>query len=126
MVGTWGKSDIRVAWAAFALLGVVNFAALLPNHLISELRHFLFVADFGSFADVICESGKSRSEQPGGKTSNCPFCKGLAAFQLAITAASPTVKPLSALGQKIDASEAALLSLVYLVKARSRGPPSRA
>ena len=126
MVGTWRKRDIRVAWAAFALLGVVNFAALFPNHLISELRHFLFVADFGSFADVICESGKTRSEQPGGKTSNCPFCKGLAAFQLAITTASPTVKPLSTLGQKIDASEAALLSLVYLVKARSRGPPLRA
>ncbi len=126
MVGTWRKRDIRVAWAAFALLGVVNFAALLPNHLISELRHFLFVADFGSFADVICESGKSRSEQPGGKTSNCPFCKGLAAFQLAITTASPTVNPLSMLGQKIDASEAAILALVFLVKARSRGPPSLA
>ncbi|MFT3732201.1 MAG: DUF2946 domain-containing protein [Hyphomicrobium sp.] len=108
----------------FALLGVINFASLLPNHLISELRHFLFVADFGSFADFICESGKSRSEQPDGKTSNCPFCKGLAAFQLAVTSAPPTVGPLVATGQKIDASEAALLAIVFLVRARSRGPPA--
>lgn len=125
MVGTWGKRNVRIAWAAFALLGVVHFASLLPNHLVSELRHFLFVSDYGSFADFICESGKSRSDQPGGKTSNCPFCKGLAAFQLAVTETPVTISPLSALGQKVDASEAALLAVVFLVKARSRGPPPR-
>lgn len=124
MIGMVGARKQRVISAAFALLGVIYFASLLPNHLVSELRHFLFTADYGSFADFICESGKSRSQEPGGKTSSCPFCKGLAAFQLAVTGAPPTVRPLSMVGQRIDASEAALLAIVFLVRARSRGPPS--
>jgi hypothetical protein len=49
-----------LASAAFALLSVFHFSALLPNHLVSELRHFLFVADYGSFADFICENPAAR------------------------------------------------------------------
>lgn len=116
----------RNVWAVLGLLSVLYYASLLPNHLISELNHFLFVADYGSFADVICRSGKSRDSEPPGKASNCPFCKGLSAFQYAVTEMPPTVRPLEAIGQKIEACEAALLAIVFLVKARSRGPPPRA
>lgn len=124
MVGNWAKRKHRGAWAVFALLGVVHFAALFPNHVVSELRHFLFVADYGSFADFICESGKSRTQEPGGKTSSCPFCKGLAAFQLGLTEAPPSIDPLAITSEKLRASEAALLTLVFLISARSRGPPA--
>jgi hypothetical protein len=126
MVGNLGKRRWNSTWAAFALLGVVHFAALLPNHLISELRHSLFVADYGSFADSICDSAKSRSEQPGGKKSSCPFCNGLAAFQLAVTTAPLVLQPLSAIGQRIHESETALLAIVHLIRARNRGPPMSA
>lgn len=124
MMGTMGGARGRIISAAFALLGVLHFASLLPNHLVSELRHFLFVADYGSFADFICESGKSQSQDPGGKTSSCPFCKGLAAFQFAMTETPLAVGPLAMTGRKIEAIEAALLAIIFLIRARSRGPPS--
>jgi hypothetical protein len=124
MLGTIQRGRRGFISAAFALLSVFHFASLLPNHIVSQLNHFLFAADYGTFADFICGSGKSKSPEPGGKKGpSCPFCQGLAAFQLAVTEVPPVVRPLSRVGQKIDASEVALLAIVFLVRARSRGPP---
>ncbi|RUP08247.1 MAG: DUF2946 domain-containing protein [Hyphomicrobium sp.] len=118
----WAARHSRIS-AAFALLSVVFYASLLPNHLVSELNHFLFAADYGTFADVICKSGKSSDSVPPGKAPSCPFCKGLAAFQLALTEAQPAIRPLMLTGQKIEPSAAALLAITFLITARSRGPP---
>ncbi|MBS0251633.1 MAG: DUF2946 domain-containing protein [Proteobacteria bacterium] len=109
--------------AAFALLCVMHFASLLPNHIVSEFNHVLFAADYGSFANFICESGK-KAPEPGGKGPSCPFCKGLAAFQLAVMGTDPVVRPSSDIGQRIDAIETAHIAVVFPIRARSRGPPS--
>ncbi len=126
MVGSIQRGRRQVISAAFALLSVIHFASLLPNHLVSEFNHLLFTAYYGSFADFICEGGKSKAPEEGGKGPSCPFCKGLAAFQLAVMSTPAVVRPLSDIGQKIAATEAALLTIVFLVRARSRGPPAHA
>ncbi len=122
MVGNIRTGRSRIISAAFALLGVIHFAALVPNHVVSELNHFLFAADYGSFADFICESGKSKP-RPGGKTSSCPFCKGLAAFQLAVIAVAPVLRPLSDYCQRLRVGEAAATADSFLIRVRNRGPP---
>lgn len=123
MVGIIQKGRRHVVSAAFALLSVMHFASLLPNHLVSEFDHLLFAADYGNFADFICQSGKSKTPAPGGKGPICPFCKGLATFQMAVLSVPPIVRPLSDAGRKIATTEAAILAVVFLVRARSRGPP---
>lgn len=123
MVGNIRTGRSLIISAAFALLSVIHFAALVPNHLVSELNHFLFAADYGSFADFICESGTSKSPRPGGKSSSCPFCKGLAAFQLAVIAAAPVLRPRSDYCRQMHAGEAAAAADALLIRVRNRGPP---
>ena len=114
--------------AAFALLGVLFYIALLPNHFVSELRQTLFAADIGNFSDIICQSGKSHHSAsshsaPERDGTNCPFCKGLAAFHLAITATQPIVRPKTDVGRVLRASATALLAVIFTIDARNRGPP---
>lgn len=123
MVGNIKTGRGLIISAAFALLSVIHFTALVPNHVVSELNHFLFAADYGSFADFICESGKSKSPQPGGKDTSCPFCKGLAAFQLAVIAAAPVLRPRSDYCRRVHAGEAAAAADSFLIRVRNRGPP---
>lgn len=123
MVGNIRTGRGLIISAAFALLSVIHFTALVPNHVVSELNHFLFAADYGSFADFICESGKSKSPQPGGKSSSCPFCKGLAAFQMAVIAAAPVLGPRSDYCQRVHAGEAEAAADCFLIRVRNRGPP---
>lgn len=109
--------------AALALLGVLFYISLLPNHFVSELRQTLFALDIGNFADVICQSGKSHHSAPERDATDCPFCKGLAAFHLAITATPPIVQPTKDIGQTLRATAIALLAVVFTIHTRNRGPP---
>ncbi|MBN9290504.1 MAG: DUF2946 domain-containing protein [Hyphomicrobium denitrificans] len=120
--------------AAIALLGVLFYIALVPNHFVSELRQTLRAIDIGNLADLICHTGKSHHSasthsapeqgSSGRDSTDCPFCKGLAAFHLAITATPPIVRPTKDIGQTIRAATIALLAIVFTIDTRNRGPPS--
>ena len=110
--------------AALALLGILFYISLLPNHFVSELRQIYFAADLGNVSDVICQGSKSHHSAPERGATDCPFCKGLAAFHLAITATPPIVCPKKDVGQIIRATAAALLAVLFIIDARNRGPPS--
>jgi hypothetical protein len=116
----------RVA-GAFALIGVAFYALLLPGHLTSQFDKQLFAAEFGDAAQLICSSSSANAPSiPGAPGSTCPICKGLAAFQLALTPAPTVVPPIPA-GRAIltlPVREAAIG--VILPSPRSRGPPSQA
>ena len=74
-----------------ALLGVAFYALLLPGHLTSQFNAQLYKAEVGMFADSMCQSGDE-----GGKpmpATSCPICKGVAAFQLAMTPPELAVLP---------------------------------
>lgn len=126
----WGVQRTRKRLpGAFALLGVAFYALLLPWHLTSQLGHQLFAADFGVAAEFICSSGGqagSSSSIPAAPTTSCPFCKGLAAFQLAllptpcVVAPPPFAASLERLALHADVADAAG------IPTRSRGPPSPA
>lgn len=110
------------------------YIALVPNHFVSELRQTLRAIDIGNLADLICHTGKSHhsasthsapeQNSSGQDTTDCPFCKGLAAFHLAITATPPIVRPTKDIGQTIRAATIALLAIVFTIDTRNRGPPS--
>lgn len=115
--------------AAVALLGVLFYIALLPNHFVSELRQTLRAIDIGNLSDLICQSGKSHHSgathsAPEQDSTNCPFCKGLAAFHLAITTTPPIVRPTKDVGRIIRATTIALLAIDFTIDTRNRGPPS--
>lgn len=100
------------------------YIALVPNHFVSELRQTLFAIDIGNLSDLICENGKSHhhsAPEPG--AMDCPFCKGLAAFHLAITTTPAIVRPTKDVGQLIRATTIALLALDFTIDTRNRGPP---
>lgn len=113
--------------AACALVGVALYALLLPWHLVSQFDRQLFAAEFGEAAQLICSSSTDNAPSvPGAPGSTCPICKGLAAFQLALTPAPTVVPPIPA-GRAIltlPVREAAIG--VILSSPRSRGPPSQA
>jgi len=109
--------------AALALLGVLFYISLLPNHFVSELRQVLFAADIGNFADAICQTGKSHHSGHERDATDCPFCKGLAAFHLAITATPPIVRPKTDVGQAMRAMSIAMLAVIFAVDTRNRDPP---
>ncbi|AGK56904.1 hypothetical protein HYPDE_26108 [Hyphomicrobium denitrificans 1NES1] len=117
------RANRRTISAALTLLGVIFYASLLSNHLVSEFRQMLAAADSGSFSDDICHAGQSHSSKPVKDAPSCPFCKGLAAFQLAVTATAPIVRPIEVSGQRIRESESTLLAIRFIINARSRGPP---
>ena len=111
--------------AALALLGVLFYISLLPNHFVSELRQLLFAVDIGNFSDAICQTGKSHHHSaPERDAPDCPFCKGLAAFHLAITSTPPIVRPTKDVGRIIRATTMALLAIGFTIDTRNRGPPS--
>lgn len=103
-----------------ALLGVAFYALLLPWHLTSQFSLQLHRADVGMFADAMCTPDGSNPVAPA---TNCPICKGLAAFQLALAAPAvaslpemPHAAPLL-VAVRDDAADLAVPS------PRSRGPP---
>jgi hypothetical protein len=76
--------------AALALLGVAFYTLLVPWHLTSQFTAKLFEAEFGTLASTMCGSGSTNPSTPG---TDCPICKGLAAFQLALEPAPPAAPP---------------------------------
>lgn len=122
-MGRGFKRTSRSVTAALALLGVALYALLLPGHLTSQFNAQVFAAELGISAQAICRADGDRSV-PGAPATNCPLCKGLAAFHLAIApAAHSELAPPPAL----TASYAPLredLTGTRVLAPRNRGPPS--
>lgn len=114
----------RVA-AALGLLGVLFYAALLPGHLTSQFAEQLFAAEYGSFGQVVCRAGQAVPAQPGAPTPSCPFCKGLAAFQFALSPAPAAIVPAIAERALLCAVTREDIADGVLLTPRSRGPPSQ-
>ena len=121
----WGvqRRHRRIA-AALALLGVAFYALLLPGHLTSQFNAQLYKAEVGMFADAMCLSGDE-----GGKpmpATNCPICKGLAAFQLAMTPPEQVMPPVMPHASAVIAAVREDVARASIPPPRSRGPPLRA
>ena len=113
----------RIA-AALALLGVAFYALLLPGHLTSQFNAQLYKADVGMFADAMCLSGEHGSK-PMPATS-CPICKGIAAFQLAMTPPELATLRVMPHAAPVLASMQDDVAGVLIPAPRSRGPPLHA
>lgn len=112
--------------AAFALAGIAFYTLLVPWHLTSQFAAQLFAAEFGTDAVLICSIAPSTAPGPalpGAPTTNCPICKGLAAFHFALTpapqvlAAAPPGRAPLFIAVREDVAGA------VLPLPRSRGPP---
>ncbi len=119
----WGvqRKHRRIA-AALALLGVAFYALLLPGHLTSQFNAQLYKADVGMFADAMCLSGDQGSK-PGMPAPSCPICKGVAAFQLAMTPPELAVLPAMPHAAPVLASAQDDVAGAVVPAPRSRGPP---
>jgi hypothetical protein len=119
----WGvQRKIRRTAAALALLGVAFYALLLPGHLTSQFNAQLHKADVGMFADAMCLSGDQGSK-PAMPATSCPICKGLAAFQLAMTPPELAVLPVMPHAAPVLASTQDDVAGAVVPAPRSRGPP---
>lgn len=123
----WGvRRTYRRVAAACALLGVAFYALLLPWHLTSQLARNLFEAEFGASYAVICGSQLNAADNPaipGAPATSCPICKGLAAFQLAVTPVLPTLKPPPTSCKPLGFITADHVAGGVPPTPRSRGPP---
>jgi Protein of unknown function (DUF2946) len=112
--------------AALALLGVAFYVLLLPWHLTSQLVQQLYEAEFGQGSAVICGNAldaASNPALPGAPTTNCPICKGLAAFHLAVTPVLPAMLPPQFRSTPADRIAADHVASATPPTPRSRGPP---
>lgn len=120
--------------AAFALLGVLAYATLLPWHVTS--RYALRSAENAvlSGLSVICHPGiataasdaasaPAQGQAPVENQTSCPICKGLSAFSLAILpVAVPEIPPREI--ASLPASRPDSVSAPSpAITANSRGPP---
>lgn len=89
MQGQYGQEWRQIA-GALALLGIVVYSALIPGHLISQLRADLVDAKLGDAYSVMCQSGvvgsHSADREDGKSNTHCPFCKNFASFHFAAPA----------------------------------------
>ena len=78
-----------------ALCAVVLYAALIPNHIVSQTIERLVEAEFGVALEITCHGNSgTQTNSPAKPKKSCPFCTGFAAFQLAtLGAASDPVPP---------------------------------
>jgi hypothetical protein len=116
--------------AAFALLGVVLFTALVPGHLVSQATAFALDAESGSAAEMPCHEGMAmpattpkpdRSDTPQEK---CPFCKGYAAF-MSVLAIAPDAGVIAAERVRIASRMISEGAVEHIAKqTNNRGPPS--
>ena len=117
----WGvKRTHRRTAAALALLGVAFYALLLPFHLTSQFSAQLYRADVGMFADSMCSPDGSNPAMPA---SNCPICKGLAAFQLAMAPPDAALLPVMPHAAPVLAVAQDDVAGLAIPQPRSRGPP---
>lgn len=118
MVGSVTSMQRKVA-AALALLGVAFYALLLPGHLTSQFNTQLQRADIGIFADAMC----TPDGHPTMPATNCPICKGVAAYQLALAAPEANALPVMPHAAPVLALEREDVAAADLPPPRSRGPP---
>lgn len=128
-----GRGVLRISFkkwaAAFALLGIAFYSLLLPWHLTSQFAASLFQAEFGSLAGVMCSGTSSTADNPatpGAPTTNCPICKGLASFHLAVEPATIAALSPPEIGEAFFASLRDDAAGAPLLTPRSRGPPAHA
>ena len=123
----WGvKRTHRRTAAALALLGVAFYALLIPLHFTSQLKTELYRAEVGMFAGTMCTADADGRTNPAMPATNCPICKGLAAFQLAMGAEAQSVLPSMPVGAPTLVVVHEDVAGVVLPSPRSRGPPLRA
>jgi hypothetical protein len=103
-----------------ALLGVAFYVLLLPWHLTSQFSAQLYRADAGMFADSMCSPDGSNPALPA---SNCPICKGLAAFQLALATPATALLPAMPHASPVLTIVQDDVGSVAVPHPRSRGPP---
>jgi hypothetical protein len=106
--------------AVLALLGLAFYTLLVPWHLTSQFQLRLFEAEFGTFASTLCGSGPV---DPGAPKTNCPICKGLAAFHLAVEAAPLPALPARFAGTPQLTRTRDDVAGAAIITPRSRGPP---
>lgn len=111
---------------ALALLGLAFYALLLPLHLTSQFERQLFAAEFGQGAEAICGTTSAHDSTPGAPASDCPICKGLAAFQLALEPAPQVIAPPAAVRAIMQLPLRDAVAATHRLPPRSRGPPSQA
>jgi len=111
---------------ALAVLGVLAYALLLPGHLTSQFRAQLGLSDAGIFAESMCRSDGSGSADHGTPQSNCPICKSLASYQLALAAPAPVALPLMPHARPAPTQLFVAIAVGILHAPRSRGPPTSA
>jgi hypothetical protein len=122
----WGvKRTYRRVTAALALLGIAYYTFLLPGHLTSQFNAELFAAEYGTFAGAICTGtpGAKTPGVPGAPPPSCPFCKGLAAFQLAVATAPQVAVPIPVGTMLFFATRRDHAADAVPLTPRSRGPP---
>ncbi len=130
---TWFRTSVsqRTA-AALALLGVLAYATLVPWHLSSRFAERSIERTLFAALHVNCLPGGPQSlaavdpdapPSPVENETNCPICKGLAAFHLAVlpavVAELPALDLWSAFELPVEESGYAGRA----VSPRSRGPP---
>jgi hypothetical protein len=106
-----------------ALLGVAFYTLLIPLHFTSQLAAQLYRADVGIFADTMCIASVDGRSDPTMPATNCPICKGLAAFHLAMGAETQAALPEMPLGAPAFAGVHDDVAGAAVPTPRSRGPP---
>jgi hypothetical protein len=109
-----------------ALLGVAFYTLLVPLHFTSQLAAQLYRADVGIFADTMCIASADGRSDPTMPASNCPICKGLAAFQMAVGAEAQVALPTMPVGAPASAIVHDDVAGAGAPAPRSRGPPLQA
>lgn len=114
------------------LVGVALYTALVPGHIVSQVSAAASdaAASGQPLAALDCHRGKAHADgmpQPAAPTkpkSDCPFCKGYAAFQTALVAGADA-GILDAAHVTPDARyvEAAFIPTAF-TRPHNRGPPA--
>ena len=117
----------------FALAGTVFYAALIPLHVVSQATATLLGEGLASARDAPCHEASRTADQatndpapkvPATPRKHCPFCQGLAAFQLAITPAHTISIIRVAIRAPAPRLTSEGLAGVRLRAPQSRGPPT--
>jgi hypothetical protein len=84
-------------------------------------------AAYGGADGIICRSDKTATSHPlRGSSGSCPFCKGLAAFQLTLAETPQILPQRSYHGETLRSACCATIARTVLSRPRNRGPPSPA
>lgn len=125
--GQRGHEWRRIA-GALALLGIVVYSALIPGHLVSQLRADLVQGKLGDAYGVMCQSGVAGKTAPGsedGKSqTDCPFCKNFASFNFAAPAPEAILLKRPGANSVVLPEEAAIATYRDGQIPLSRGPPT--